>query len=91
MKVKELIQLLQEKDPDMLVILAKDEEGNGFGGVEAIGTGVFHEDILYNDFAEFEEEYINYYCNPNSSMKDIVKKEARECVCIWPLSSVRER
>lgn len=90
MKVKELIQLLQEKDPDMLIILAKDEEGNGYCGVEAIGTGVFHEDILYADFAEFEED-ISYHFNINSSMKDIIKKEANECVCIWPLSKVRVR
>jgi hypothetical protein len=37
MKVKELIELLQREDPERLVVVSRDAEGNGFsvlGGVE---------------------------------------------------------
>lgn len=39
MKVSELIEKLQEQDPDLLVLLAKDAEGNGFRSL--FDTGVY--------------------------------------------------
>lgn len=36
MKVKELIKLLQEADPEWDVVKSRDEEGNGFQHVEDV-------------------------------------------------------
>lgn len=43
MNVKELIQLLEECDPSAEVVLAKDEEGNGYCLLESVEEGFFNE------------------------------------------------
>ena len=39
MKVKELIEKLQAVDPDLLVVMSSDAEGNGFHPLEDALTG----------------------------------------------------
>lgn len=39
MKVKELIEKLKAVDPDMLVVMSSDAEGNGFHPLEDAETG----------------------------------------------------
>ncbi len=43
MNVKELIQLLEECDPSAEVVLAKDEEGNGYCLLESVEEGFYNE------------------------------------------------
>lgn len=50
-RVKQLIERLSVFDPDLEVITAKDEEGNGFNEIYAdyIGTSNYDGDGLAND------------------------------------------
>lgn len=43
MKVKELINLLQQEDPERLVVLSIDEEGNGFSPLHQIEPSMYHD------------------------------------------------
>jgi hypothetical protein len=54
MTTKELIEVLSDKDPDAIVVLAADEEGNSYGELDITGidTGFFDGDSLCD-----EEEY----------------------------------
>lgn len=61
MKVKELIELLSEFNPESLVILSKDGEGNSFSPLTDLGDGVYVADstwsgFVFNDLAECLEE-----------------------------------
>ena len=56
MKVKELIEELQKLDPELDVILQKDEEGNGFnlcGGVEETMLNDNDEALHSDDYEEY--------------------------------------
>ncbi len=41
MKVKELIKLLRKEDPDRIVIMAKDAEGNDYSPLSSFWTGAY--------------------------------------------------
>lgn len=41
MKVKELIELLQREDPERLVIVSRDAEGNGFSTLSCVERSRF--------------------------------------------------
>lgn len=48
MKVKDLIKALQKVDPEKIVVMAKDEEGNGYSPLEGISEGVYEADSSYS-------------------------------------------
>lgn len=48
MTVKELIQLLQKEDPDALVVLQKDGEGNGFSPLADLWDAAYREDTTWS-------------------------------------------
>jgi len=41
MTVKELIELLEKEDPDRIVVMAKDSEGNSYSPLSDLGTGIY--------------------------------------------------
>jgi len=41
MIVKELIERLQQEDPDRLVVCQKDPEGNGYAPLDTLWTGAY--------------------------------------------------
>ena len=41
MKVRELIEMLQREDPDRIVIMAKDSEGNSYSPLSSAWTGAY--------------------------------------------------
>ncbi len=55
MKVKELIKLLESVDPDRLVILQKDGEGNGFSPLCDVYTGAYTLETSYSGEVYLEE------------------------------------
>ena len=46
--VKELIALLQKEDPERVVVLSKDGEGNGFSPFSDFGHGAYEPDSTYS-------------------------------------------
>ncbi len=48
MTVKELVALLNTQDGGRLVVLAKDEEGNGFSPLAEAATGAYRAESTYH-------------------------------------------
>lgn len=47
MKIKELIELLEKQNPDDIVVLSKDEEGNGFTKAFELSEAIYHDGEIY--------------------------------------------
>ena len=60
MKVKELIEKLQQCDPEDIIVLAKDEEGNGFNMLGDIDEAIYvpcHKETYLRELTpELEEQ-----------------------------------
>lgn len=48
MKVKDLIKLLQKEDPNRLVVMSKDSEGNGFSPLADMSTESYAADSTWS-------------------------------------------
>jgi len=48
MKVKDLVKKLQKEDPDLLVVVARDEEGNGFSPLHEFTLEKYVADSKYS-------------------------------------------
>jgi len=55
MTVKKLIKLLQEEDPNRIVILQKDGEGNGYSPLSDFMTGSYVPDSTWSGEIYLEE------------------------------------
>ena len=82
MKVKELIEQLQKEDPEKIIVLQKDPEGNGYREICGVdGNAVFVEgdDECYNTTWSAEE----------AGMDEDEWQEFKEmhtnCVVLWPM------
>ena len=71
MSVQELIEQLQKFPPQMLVVMSRDEEGNGHRVTYKVTQGRFIE----GEFTDYPEDYEEYGFNREGS---------EEAVCIWP-------
>lgn len=47
MKVKKLIKLLQEEDPNAIVIMAKDGEGNSYSPLSEFWSGAYRAETTW--------------------------------------------
>jgi hypothetical protein len=56
LKVKELIMILQECEPESQVFLSSDGEGNSFSPFYGIDEGVFYENGVYEVDVLFKDE-----------------------------------
>lgn len=78
MKVGELIAELVKLDPELLVVLSEDEEGNGFSPlVEVSGPGWF----LRADGDYFDEDDPE---TPGCECGDYNCRCSQRAVCLWP-------
>lgn len=83
MKVSDLIKMLQEHDPDRLVVISRDPEGNGFealGEVEAMAFDQrFGGEVRYEKLTP-ELEELGY------SSEDIARDDGffTPAVVLWP-------
>ena len=94
MKVKDLIKLLQAEDPEAVVILQSDGEGNDYSPVRSIWTGKYvaaskHHGTAY-DLPEDDAtpEDIEAYTEEND-LSDYDYKSmlaAPNCVVIYPIN-----
>jgi hypothetical protein len=79
MKVSKLIEYLKTLDPDAIVILSKDAEGNGFSPI----TGDHSEGIYVPDTNWSGE----FYCNDDIAEEDDIDTEgAVRAVVLWPIN-----
>lgn len=81
MKVKELIEILKEFDPEKEIIIGKDSEGNSFSPLdEQIYAGLYCPDStwsgeFYEDSTIGDEEYFQ----PD-------KDNSIEVICLYPIN-----
>lgn len=73
MRVKHLIKLLKETDPEALVIIAKDSCGNGFRPVDCIEL-----ELRYN-----QGEIGLAKLEPGYTLDDVME-EGQLAVVLWP-------
>ncbi len=77
MKVRELIELLQRQDPERIVILAIDEEGNGFSPVHQV------EPAMYLD-GETGLEALTPELEDQGYSDEDVMQGGEKAVVLWP-------
>lgn len=56
MKVKQLKEVLNGFDPELEVLVSRDEEGNGFNSLESVETGKAYKDGWTWDMAYDEDD-----------------------------------
>lgn len=69
MKVKHLIKTLQKEDPEMLIVMSKDGEGNSFSPLADIGDGFYVAESTWSG---------DLYC------EDEKPKKSKKVICLWP-------
>lgn len=78
MKIKQLIKILQKEDPERIVILSQDEEGNYFSPLTAIETAVYDKKEHEIGLEELTEELREQ----GYSEEDV--KTGTKAVILWP-------
>lgn len=76
MKVRELIEELRKHDPERVVIMSQDAEGNGYNPLNDIETGLYHEGEV--GLEELTPELIK----KGYSKEDLLKGEC--ALIFWP-------
>ena len=87
MKVNELIDKLCDLDPDLEVILSKDEEGNGFSPAsDDFFIGLYFSDYGYNDGKIGYKKLTPKMIEMGYTEEDLLSEEngAVPCVVIYP-------
>lgn len=78
MKVKELIEELKELDPEMVVVLSEDAEGNRYNEARTVGVGLFNEsEKEFYDEETLEDDYDEDEVNE-------IRGDSAKCICLWP-------
>ncbi len=81
MKVRELIELLEEEDPEAEVVLSRDSEGNDYSPVAEVDDGVYEAETTWNG---------QFYSNPGEDMDAAQEadwhevRENPQALCLWP-------
>jgi hypothetical protein len=80
MTVRELIEQLKDVAPDHLVVLSRDEEGNGYGELDDVETGMrFDPEWGQTGYEELTDEL-----RENGYSEDDVMKGGLPCVVLFP-------
>jgi len=82
MKVKELIEGLMDMDQEMLVIMAKDGEGNNFSPLADIDGGNNTYSARAGDIGL--TKLTDYLCDKGFSEEDVF--EGVKAVVLWPVN-----
>lgn len=85
MTVAELIEILQQKPPNDIVIMATDSEGNYFSPLSQISLGVYVSQMTWwgNIYIrELDEEHIAAGFTEEDLCFD---EEGRNAVVLWPV------
>ena len=86
MKVKELIELLKEEDPEKIVIMQKDSEGNGYSPLSGVdGNAVYLADSTWSGTA-YDIEWSAGDAGMEEEDWEQFKKDTPDCVIVFPIN-----
>jgi hypothetical protein len=77
MTVRQLVEILMKDDPDRIVILSRDQEGNGFSPLRSF------EACKYNDGEVGLEELTPELEAAGYSDEDVMHG-GKKALCLWP-------
>lgn len=82
MKIKELMELLKGFDPDTIVVMSKDAEGNGYSPLTEISSGDNY--VAENSWSGYvgPPELTDELRDEGYSEEDIV--DGVPCIVLWP-------
>ncbi len=83
MKVKELIEILQKENPNDLVILQKDGEGNGFSPCAGYWTGSYKSDTSWSGEVGLRS-LTDHDRNQGYSEEDVV--DGQPSIVLYPIN-----
>ena len=81
MKVRELIELLQQVDPERVVVLSRDSEGNGYAVLSAVETMAFLPDGSYG---EVYLEELTPELEAQGYSEEDVREDGEPALVLWP-------
>lgn len=84
MKVRELIEQLQQEDPDALVVMSRDSEGNSYSPLSDFWTGVYQADTTWSGevgFGELTQELQEHGYNEEDILSDGVPAVILSPIC----------
>lgn len=86
MKVKDLIKQLQKCDPEKIVILQKDSEGNGYSPLEGIDNdSIYEEESTYSGDVWSKSWSADDAAMGEKEWEDC-KKDLPDCVVLYPVN-----
>ncbi len=83
MKVKQLIKLLQKEDPDRIVVVASDAEGNNYSPLSDITTGAYDPETTYSGVYGLEK-LTKAGIKLGYSEEDVIK--GKKALCLHPIN-----
>lgn len=81
MKIKDLIELLKGFDPDTIVVMSQDEEGNGYSPLANISTGNYSANNSWSGEVGLPE-LTDKLRDEGYGEEDIVN--GVPCIVLWP-------
>ena len=83
MKIKDLIKELKELDPERIIVMSKDSEGNNFSPLSEIEEGSYEEESSYN--GEFGLEKLTPKLKKAGYDEENII-EGKKAICFWPIN-----
>jgi len=89
MKIKELLELLKEQDPETEVVMSRDAEGNGYSPLAVLDTCFYQaESTWHGEIRNIYDEEIDEYIEENGVTREeavkIVFKDFVLAIALWP-------
>ena len=81
MKVKDLIKLLRLEDPDRIVVMSKDPEGNNFSPLWEASTCAYRADNTWS--GEIHPEVLTEDLRKQGWNEEDIKG-GEKALCLWP-------
>lgn len=86
MKVRELIEVLQQMDPERVVVLQKDGEGNGYSPCDGVDdNAAYSPDSTWSGSVR-RQKLSAADCKAGFTKEDLAPKGAQPCVVLWPVN-----
>ncbi len=85
MKVKELIAELQNLDPEVVVVMSSDSEGNGYSPIASLGEDMYIPETTYSGSLAYTKEDFEADPPRDGTYEEYLEEnKAEKCVALWP-------